>query len=119
MPATRRDSPKQRRCWFRRSPPSVGDTHETCHEVSNSVTAPCTHARPRAFRFTARRETSSVPTARRTNQMSDDVKYEEGVFCWVDLMAHDMEAAKRFYSQLFGWEMTPTDPQMGYTNAMQ
>jgi predicted enzyme related to lactoylglutathione lyase len=47
------------------------------------------------------------------------VKYEEGVFCWVDLMAHDMEAAKRFYSQLFGWEFTPTDPNMGYSNAMQ
>jgi predicted enzyme related to lactoylglutathione lyase len=48
-----------------------------------------------------------------------NVTYEEGVFCWVDLMAHDMEAAKRFYSQLFGWELTPTDPNMGYSNAMQ
>src|SRR5688500_18627820 len=47
------------------------------------------------------------------------VKYEEGVFCWVDLMTHDMEAAKRVYSQLFGWEMTPTDADMGYSNAMQ
>jgi predicted enzyme related to lactoylglutathione lyase len=48
-----------------------------------------------------------------------EVKYEAGVFCWVDLMAHDMEAAKRWYSQLFGWEMTPTDADMGYSNAMQ
>jgi predicted enzyme related to lactoylglutathione lyase len=48
-----------------------------------------------------------------------EVKYEAGVFCWVDLMAHDMEAAKRWYSQLFGWEMTPTDEHMGYSNAMQ
>jgi predicted enzyme related to lactoylglutathione lyase len=48
-----------------------------------------------------------------------DVKYEAGVFCWIDLMAHDMEAAKRFYSQLFGWEMTPTDENMHYSNAMQ
>jgi predicted enzyme related to lactoylglutathione lyase len=48
-----------------------------------------------------------------------EVKYEAGVFCWVDLMAHDMEAAKRWYSQLFGWEMTPTDANMGYSNAMQ
>lgn len=51
--------------------------------------------------------------------MSEDVTYEEGVFCWVDLMAHDMEAAKRFYSQLFGWEMTPTEEHMQYSNAMQ
>jgi predicted enzyme related to lactoylglutathione lyase len=51
--------------------------------------------------------------------MSEEVKYEEGVFCWVDLMAHDMEAAKRFYSQLFGWEFTPTDEHMHYSNAMQ
>jgi predicted enzyme related to lactoylglutathione lyase len=48
-----------------------------------------------------------------------EVKYEEGVFCWVDLMAHDIEAAKRFYSQLFGWELMPTDEQMHYSNAMQ
>lgn len=48
-----------------------------------------------------------------------DVKYEPGVFCWVDLMARDMEAAKRWYSQLFGWEMTPTDENMSYSNAMQ
>lgn len=48
-----------------------------------------------------------------------EVKYEAGVFCWVDLMAHDIEAAKRWYSQLFGWEMTPTDADMQYSNAMQ
>lgn len=49
----------------------------------------------------------------------EEVKYEEGVFCWVDLMAHDIEAAKLFYSRLFGWETTPTDPHMQYSNAMQ
>ena len=48
-----------------------------------------------------------------------EVKYEEGVFCWVDLMAHDIEKAKRFYSQLFGWETTPTDENMHYSNALQ
>ncbi len=30
--------------------------------------------------------------------------YEHGVFCWVDLVAHDMEAAARWYSELFGWD---------------
>src|SRR5690606_33255070 len=48
-----------------------------------------------------------------------EVSYEQGVFCWVDLSAHDMEAAKRWYSQLFGWEMTPSDPAMPYSMAMQ
>lgn len=51
--------------------------------------------------------------------MSEEVKYEDGVFCWVDLMTHDLEAAKRFYSQLFGWEFPPTDEHMQYCNAMQ
>lgn len=49
-----------------------------------------------------------------------EVSYEQGVFCWVDLSAHDMEAAKRWYSQLFGWEMTPSDDSgMPYSMAMQ
>jgi predicted enzyme related to lactoylglutathione lyase len=49
-----------------------------------------------------------------------EVSYEQGVFCWVDLSAHDLEAAKRWYSQLFGWEMTPSDdPNMPYSMAMQ
>lgn len=48
-----------------------------------------------------------------------DVKYEDGVFCWVDLMAHDIEAAKQWYGKLFGWETTPTDEHMHYSNAMQ
>lgn len=49
-----------------------------------------------------------------------EVSYEQGVFCWVDLSAHDMEAAKRWYSQVFGWEMTPSDdPNMPYSMAMQ
>lgn len=31
-------------------------------------------------------------------------KYPDGVFCWVDLNTTDAEAAKKFYSDLFGWE---------------
>lgn len=31
-------------------------------------------------------------------------RYEHGVFCWVDLATTDPEAAKPFYSQLFGWD---------------
>jgi uncharacterized protein len=49
-----------------------------------------------------------------------EVSYEQGVFCWVDLSAHDMEAAKRWDGRLFGWEMTPSDdPNMPYSMAMQ
>jgi predicted enzyme related to lactoylglutathione lyase len=48
-----------------------------------------------------------------------EVSYEQGVFCWVDLSTHDMEAARRWYSQLFGWETTPSDPAMPYSLAMQ
>lgn len=49
-----------------------------------------------------------------------EVKYEEGVFCWVDLSAHDVAAAKRWYAELFGWAMQESaDPSMPYAMATQ
>lgn len=30
-------------------------------------------------------------------------RHPHGTFCWLDLAAHDREAAKRFYTALFGW----------------
>ncbi len=48
-----------------------------------------------------------------------EVKYEEGVFCWVDLSAHDMAAASRWYSEVFGWEMAVGAGGMPYTMATQ
>jgi len=30
-----------------------------------------------------------------------------GAFCWADLMTHDVERAKTFYSGLFGWKFEP------------
>jgi len=30
-------------------------------------------------------------------------EYRPGTFSWVDLAAHDVEVAERFYTQLFGW----------------
>ncbi|MFV8752498.1 VOC family protein [Nannocystaceae bacterium ST9] len=48
-----------------------------------------------------------------------EVKYEEGVFCWVDLSAKDMAAASRWYSELFGWEMMASGGEMPYAMAMQ
>lgn len=50
--------------------------------------------------------------------MSDDVKYEQGVFCWIDLSAHDMDAAKHWYAELFGWDMASSGGDMPYAMAL-
>jgi predicted enzyme related to lactoylglutathione lyase len=44
-------------------------------------------------------------------------RYPEGVFCWVDLATTDAEAAKTFYTSLFGWDYVdlPTDGGPPYT----
>ncbi len=40
-----------------------------------------------------------------------------GTFCWNELMTHDTEAAKSFYTKLFGWTTREMDmgPQGTYT----
>jgi len=43
--------------------------------------------------------------------MTDTPTRAPGNFCWIDLGAHDAEAAKRFYTALFGW--TSDDSQYG------
>lgn len=45
--------------------------------------------------------------------------YKQGMPCWVDLSATDIEVAKTFYSQLFGWELDamPAGPDMTYNMA--
>ncbi|WP_054811944.1 VOC family protein [Nocardia arizonensis] len=46
--------------------------------------------------------------------MPQKSSYEPGVPCWVDLGTTDMEAAKGFYGDLFGWQaQTSPDPQYG------
>ncbi|HEY6064818.1 MAG TPA: VOC family protein [Thermoanaerobaculia bacterium] len=35
--------------------------------------------------------------------MVEMTRYEPGTFCWVELATSDAEAAKRFYTSLFGW----------------
>lgn len=42
--------------------------------------------------------------------------YKQGMPCWADLSASDIEAAKSFYAQLFGWELDamPAGPDMTY-----
>ncbi|MFO7563773.1 MAG: VOC family protein [Enhygromyxa sp.] len=48
-------------------------------------------------------------------QMSE---YPSGVFCWVDLVAHDLDAAKRWYGELFGWTAKDAGSEGGPPYAM-
>jgi uncharacterized protein len=50
-------------------------------------------------------------------QMEKVTGYPNGVFCWVDLATTDVEGAKTFYGQLFGWEAeaSPLPGGMAYT----
>ena len=41
-----------------------------------------------------------------------------GAFSWVDLSAHDMNAAKKWYGDLFGWTAVDQDTQGGPPYAM-
>ena len=49
--------------------------------------------------------------------MSIVTSHEPGAFCWVELATNDQNAAKQFYSQLFGWTINDQDmgPQGVYT----
>jgi hypothetical protein len=47
--------------------------------------------------------------------MSEE-KSAHGTFCWNELMTRDVDAAKKFYSELIGWEMADSGmPGMDYT----
>ena len=50
-------------------------------------------------------------------KMQEEVSYAPGTFCWVELGTTDGEAAKKFYTELFGWDFTdnPIGPDMVYT----
>jgi hypothetical protein len=37
-----------------------------------------------------------------------------GTFCWADLMTPDVERASKFYTELFGWKLTPGQDHSGY-----
>ena len=49
--------------------------------------------------------------------MTEMTEYPPGTFSWVDLATTDAEAAKVFYTGLFGWEYEdlPTDAGNDYT----
>ena len=50
-------------------------------------------------------------------RMQETPEIKPGNFCWVELGTSDGDAAKSFYSQLFGWEFqdNPMGPDMVYT----
>lgn len=37
--------------------------------------------------------------------MPEVTKHEPGTFCWIELATHDANAARKFYSDLFGWSV--------------
>ena len=43
--------------------------------------------------------------------MAEFTGYDEGTPCWVDLMAPDLDQAKEFYADLFGWSYQDADHQ--------
>ena len=45
--------------------------------------------------------------------MSKRTEYAHGEFCWVDMMAHDLNQATEFYGTLLGWKAVPQDTQGG------
>lgn len=54
--------------------------------------------------------------------MSERTSYVPGTPCWVDLGTPDVDAAARFYGELFGWEVPeqPNSAEMGgYRRAMK
>lgn len=50
-------------------------------------------------------------------KMQEETKFAPGTFCWVELGTTNGEAAKKFYTELFGWDFTdnPIGPGMVYT----
>jgi len=53
--------------------------------------------------------------------MSQIDPYPPGTFCWVDLATHETDAARAFYTGLFGWAAVdlPTDQGVPYTMLRQ
>lgn len=50
-------------------------------------------------------------------KLAETAEYKPGTFCWVELATSDDQAAKSFYTQLFGWDFTdnPMGPDAVYT----
>ena len=42
-----------------------------------------------------------------------DTAWPTGTPCWIDYGATDLDAAKTFYTELFGWSYTGGEPEFG------
>jgi hypothetical protein len=52
----------------------------------------------------------------RRKKMSENNKIKHGTICWTELATKDAEAAKKFYTELFGWTLHPSQAVgMDYT----
>jgi predicted enzyme related to lactoylglutathione lyase len=54
-------------------------------------------------------------------RMQETPRYAPGTFCWVELGTSNGDGAKKFYTELFGWDFTdlPVGPGMVYTMLKQ
>ncbi|MGH9968740.1 MAG: VOC family protein [Pyrinomonadaceae bacterium] len=54
-------------------------------------------------------------------RMQETTEFAPGTFCWVELGTTDGQAAKKFYTELFGWTFndSPVGPDMVYTMLKQ
>ena len=61
--------------------------------------------------------TSAIPVSHLPKQErilpTRDEAWPNGTPCWIDLMVTDAEAARRFYSSLFGWDIHDGPPEAG------
>ena len=58
----------------------------------------------------------SDTTATATEQTKQHQKPAHGTICWTELASKDIEAAKKFYSELLGWKLVTSEAAgMNYT----
>lgn len=63
--------------------------------------------------------TAAASTSPQQQQPHDCPSYATGTFCWNELASRDVEAAKKFYAELFGWKLIDSDAgAMKYTQIM-
>ena len=45
--------------------------------------------------------------------MQEYVTHKPGTFCWLDMATTDIEEAKKFYNEIFGWDAVPSGMEDG------
>ena len=54
-----------------------------------------------------------APPARKETKMPTRDRAPVGAPCWVDLMTSDVDAARAFYTRVFGWTAEEPNPEFG------